>query len=281
MVDKRKALFSLIVKLLRQYPMLHYFQGFHDIVQVFLLVLGEQAYEAVTRVSLFRVRDYMLESLDASTRQLHLIPAILKCSDPQLATHMGGIPPYFALSAVLTLYAHDIEQYSDIARLYDFILAHEPVMTIYLFVALIIQRRNTLLAFESEDHDMMLFTLSKLPQTLQLQHLIGQSLELFEKYPPEGLGQAWYNISFNSVLKTTRRDKQQTLQQGQVYFEAQAREVERDKRRARIVKEVYARRRGIVSAGVTMLVLGLSIYLRKSGQDRVLWTSLGRLTKLL
>lgn len=41
--------------------MLHYFQGYHDIVQVLLLVLGtDAAVPAVSRLSLLRIRDFML-----------------------------------------------------------------------------------------------------------------------------------------------------------------------------------------------------------------------------
>jgi hypothetical protein len=43
--------------------------------------------------------------------------------------------PFFALSWALTLLAHDLESVSVIARLFDFLLAHNPSMIIYLVVA--------------------------------------------------------------------------------------------------------------------------------------------------
>lgn len=274
MQSRKTTLYNLIVKVLRVNSMLHYFQGYHDIAQVFLLVLGEQtAFTAVSRVSLLRIRDYMLSSLGPSTRHLQLIPAILKCTDPVLAQHLSETPPYFALSSVLTLYAHEIQRYADIARLYDFILAHEPVMTVYLFVALIVYRRTELL--EIEDQDMLLFILSKLPQPLDLQALVDKSLEIFKAHPPETLpGRAWRDISSSSVLKTSRHNLQtQTLDQARALFRLQSQQLTREELAARVMKQVNKNRRSIISFGATVLVGVLSYYLRKSGNDRVLWTT--------
>src|SRR5436190_20025934 len=104
--------------------MLCYFQVYHDIVQVLLLVLGEHAAPAaVARISLFRIRDYMLPSLSPALKHLQLLPAILNASDVKLGRRLSVTKPFFALAATLTLYAHDIQEYGDIARLYDFILS--------------------------------------------------------------------------------------------------------------------------------------------------------------
>lgn len=283
-MESRKAtLYNLIVKVLRVNSMLHYFQGYHDIAQVFLLVLGEDAaFPAISRVSLLRIRDYMLSSLGPSTRHLQLIPAILKCTDPILARHLSGTPPYFALSSVLTLYAHEIQKYADIARLYDFILAHEPVMTVYLFVALIIYRRTEI--FEIEDQDMLLFVLSKLPQPLDLQALVDKSLEIFRAHPPETLpGSAWGSISSYSVLKTSRTGslQEQTLDQARVLFRLQSRQLAREELAARVMKQVGKNRRSIISVGATLVVGVLSYYLRKSGHDRVLWATVWHVAQVL
>lgn len=282
MQHKRTELFDLIATVLRRNPMLHYFQGYHDIAQVFLLVLGKDgALPTVARVSLLRVRDYMLSNLNPGLKQLHLIPAILKSADPELAAHLEGTRPYFALSAVLTLYAHDIQDYSVIARLYDFILAHEPVLTIYLFAALIISRRDEVLEIEHNDSDMLLFTLQKLPQPLDLQALIDRSLDVFQIYPPERLpGPAWRKISSHSVLKTSRRCfREQTLDEARDVFRKQSQELAREEFTARVIRQLSRNRRPIISFGATILVGVLSYYLRKHGQDRVLWSFLWRVTE--
>lgn len=139
--DKRKdirkhELLTLISGVLRQHPLLHYFQGFHDIAQVLLLVLGQQcSIPAVSHLSLLRIRDFMLPTMAGTEPHLHLFKHILYAVDPVLAQHLLEVQPFFALAATLTLYAHEIEEYGDIARLFDFLLANEAVMPLYLYAA--------------------------------------------------------------------------------------------------------------------------------------------------
>lgn len=115
--------------------MLHYFQGYHDIVQVLLLVLGiDAAMTAVARLSLLRIRDFMLPTMSGTEAHLQLLPSILYVADRKLYDHLSHTQPFFALAATLTLYAHDIEEYGDIARLFDFLLASEAAIPVYLFV---------------------------------------------------------------------------------------------------------------------------------------------------
>lgn len=134
-IDGRKQeLSDLITGLLRQHPCLHYFQGFHDIAQVLLLVMGaKKAAPLLSRLSLLRIRDFMLPSMAASESHLKLLPAILYAADPKLCKHLSELQPYFALAATLTLYAHDIEEYGGISRLFDFLLAREAVVSVYMY----------------------------------------------------------------------------------------------------------------------------------------------------
>lgn len=153
----RAALQSLIFAVLRKHPTLRYFQGFHDIASVLLLVLDNESgasvhragnaektpdalvseitAQALARLSLLRIRDFMLPSLDAALAQLALLPAILCAADPTLAQHLAGTQPFYALAGTLTMYAHEIQSYGDIARLFDYLLAQEAVLSIYLFAA--------------------------------------------------------------------------------------------------------------------------------------------------
>lgn len=120
--------------MLQRYHYLHYFQGFHDICQVFLLVLGlEKAESCVPRLCLTRIRDFMLPSLTPALSHLMLLPDIIQAQDSRLGKHLSHTQPFFALSATLTLYAHDIQAYGDIARLFDVFLAREPMFSLYLF----------------------------------------------------------------------------------------------------------------------------------------------------
>jgi TBC1 domain family member 20 len=284
-IDSRKAKLShLILQVLRQHPMLCYFQGYHDIVQVLLLVLGEHAAPAaVARISLLRIRDYMLPSLSPALKHLQVLPAILERADPRLAAHLSRTRPFFALAATLTLYAHDIQEYGDIARLFDFILAHEPVMTIYTFAAIIISRRSELLDIPVEEPEMLHFTLSKLPQPLDLEELISSTLSLFNEHPPEKLPHfAWWKVSANSVLKTSRSlDDKQTLKQGEALFRRQAQQLQREEQRQKLMALAWKYRRPAGSIAAALLVGAASVWLRRSGQDRFIWSFVWKVQGML
>jgi len=283
MIDTRKTkLYNLIVQILRQHPMLCYFQGYHDIVQVLLLVLGEaEAISAVSRISLLRIRDYMLPSLAPALKHLQLIPPLLESVDPELAQRLSHTRPFFALSATLTLYAHDIQEYSDIARLYDFILAHEPVFTIYLFTSIMISRRVELLDIPLEEPEMLHFTLSKLPQPLNLEALILGALDLFKHNPPESLPRfAWWRLSSLSVLKTSRSLKQpHTLEEAEVLFSKQAQALHREELREKGMAFVVKNKRPIVTVSSALLIGIISFWLRRNGNDRLIWSLFLRTTE--
>lgn len=75
----------------------------------------------------------MLPSLSPALGHLHLLYPLLYGADPKLCDHISRTQPFFALAATLTLYAHDIQEYSDIARLFDVLLAKDPIFPVYLF----------------------------------------------------------------------------------------------------------------------------------------------------
>lgn len=280
-LDKRKQQLSdLITETLRRYPMLCYFQGYHDIAQVLLLVLGAQlARPAFSRVSLLRIRDYMLPSLSPALKHLHLIPAILEVTDTRVRRHLAGTQPYFALAAALTLYAHDIEEYQDIVRLYDFLLAHEPVVAIYLFAAIILSRKDELLEIPIEEPEMLHFTLSKMPQPLGLEDLISSTLDLYQKHPPESLPyRVWRHLPRNSVLKTSRTVGEYTdLKDAVNHFVQQTKELRREEFRKQTYALLWRYRRPIGGIGVAILIGLASIYIRKTGLEGPIWSYMGRL----
>lgn len=280
-IDLRKSSLSdIIVQVLREHPMLCYFQGYHDIVQVLLLVLGDQlAPSAVARISLLRIRDYMLPSLTPSLRHLQIIPTLLELADPELGRRLSRTQPFFALAATLTLYAHDIQEYSDIARLYDFILSHEPVVAVYMFTAIVMSRREELLEIPIEEPEMLHFTLSKLPQPLDLESLISKTMQLFNTHPPEKMPNLlWWRISSNSVLKTSRNLKEkQSLKRGEELFARQAAQMRREELQKKASKLIWQYRRPAASITLTVLAGVMSIWLTRNGYDRTLWVYLVKL----
>ena len=288
---RKQELSSVITQVLREHPMLCYFQGFHDIVQVFLLVLGlEQAPNAVAHLSLLRIRDFMLPSLSASVAHLKLLPSILHAEDPKLCQHLSQTQPFFALAATLTLYAHDIQEYGDIARLFDFLIAQPAVVPIYLFAVIIISRREELFDIPADEPEMLHSVLSKLPKPLNLERLISRTMVLFSDHPPEKLPKpAWSNISCHSVLKTTygsRRD--QSLKDGEALFELQVLQLRRAELCKKALTRIWKYRRPVGGLGLAVFVGILSFWLGKRGLDSVptfgvkrFWEALGLLHQKL
>lgn len=177
------------------------------------------------------------------------------------------------------MYAHDIQEYGEISRLFDALLAREAVFSVYMFAQIVLQRSDELFEIPADEPDMLHFILAKLPNPLRIETLIANTVLLFEKHPPEML-KIWRSISSNSVLKTARDHEQsrhQTLEDGQEYFEKQKREVEWADRQERAVKVIWKYRRPARAVGIAVLVGVLSFWLRKTPGISwgLLWRYLG------
>lgn len=204
--DYKGQLSILIRRVLRKYPSLGYFQGFHDISQVILLVLGcDAAAPVMERIALLRLRDYMLPTLAPVTKHLELIPAILHDCDYQLYQHVARSEPFYALAPLITMYAHDLEEYRDVVRLFDFLLAQGPVMMVYLYTAIILPHRKDILELPASDPGIMQCILARLARDFDEENAIGRAMVLYNSHPPHTLRHpAWKKVPRSSVLKTNR-----------------------------------------------------------------------------
>lgn len=263
--QRKNELSSLITEVLRRLPFLCYFQGYHDVCQVFLLVLDPPLRaQLVARLSVLRIRDFMLPTLGPTTSQLQLLPDIIAHADPKLRRHLDGVEPFYALSGTLTMYAHNIEAYHDIARLFDVLIAREPVFSIYVFAQTVLDRRDEI--FEIDEADMLHVILGKLPRNLDLDGLIADSIALFQRHPPESL-RSWRQISSASALKTARdveASTAQTLEDGEVWFQKQVKELQWLELQNKAKVFIWRYRRVATTFGMAVAVGALAIYLRRN-----------------
>lgn len=265
-MDQRKhELSDLIVQVLRTYPFLCYFQGYHDICQVFLLVLGRMRSPAVvSRLSVLRIRDFMLPTLGPTTAQLRLLPDVLGKADPELRRHVASIEPFYALAGTLTMYAHNIEAYHDIARLFDILLAREPIFSIYMFAQIVIDRRDEI--FEIDEPDLLQVVLARVPPKMDIDALISRSEALYRQYRPDTL-RSWRRISASSAIKTARttsESSEQTMSDGEGYFAKQAKELQWLELRDRARMAIWFYRKPIRAVGMAMVVGLAAFYLRRN-----------------
>ncbi|EFX05625.1 tbc domain protein [Grosmannia clavigera kw1407] len=284
---QRRALSDLIVEVLRRQPFLCYFQGFHDICQVLLLVLPPGLRTpAVLRLAVLRIRDFMLPTIDAAVTQLQLLPDILQLADRPLWTHLHLAQhprPFFALGGTLTMYAHDMRSLGAIARVFDVLLARPPDFSLYLFAAIVCAHRSALFATPADEPEMLHHILSRLPGDAgdpvdgetppghHLDLLVADAARLADRFPPHVLP-AWRAVSAASVLKTAQRPGgivAQSVADGERLFRTHVRELDRADRhrlrRAHLHKMLIQYRTPLRAVGVAVLVGVLAIWLRRAG----------------
>uniref|UniRef100_A0AAZ3QVG4 Zgc:63863 n=1 Tax=Oncorhynchus tshawytscha TaxID=74940 RepID=A0AAZ3QVG4_ONCTS len=145
----QEQLIDSILIVLQKNPALHYYQGYHDIVVTFLLVVGE-------RMDIAMVRDFMDPTMDSTKHILNYLMPILDV-DPEL---------------------HDF-----MLRLYDFFLASHPLMAVY-FAAVIVLHGEKEVKQTEGNMAMVYHILSQIPQDLPYEELITQAHCLFTLYPP-------------------------------------------------------------------------------------------------
>jgi hypothetical protein len=86
----------------------------------------------------------------------------------------------------LTWFGHSLNQYRSVVRLYDYFLASEPLMPLYLTAAIVLYREEDIFR-EDCDRATLHCLLSQLPDELPFEYLLVQSEKLYEKYPPHNL----------------------------------------------------------------------------------------------
>jgi hypothetical protein len=222
----------------------------------------------------------MLPTLAPALSQLRLIPSIIYAVNPKLCHHLSQTQPFFALSGTLTMYAHDIQEYGDIARLFDALLAREAVFSVYMFAQIVLQRADELFDTPEDEPEMLHSILSKLPKPLDLETLISNTSKLFEAHPPEKLP-SWRTISSSSVLKTARwhdDSATQTFEDGKKFFDRQVKELHCADQRKKVLQIMWKYRKPATTVGLAVLVGVLSFYVRRSNSTASIWAALSRWT---
>jgi hypothetical protein len=224
----------------------------------------------------------MLRTLNPALAQLRLIPEIIRKVNPALYIHLSGTEPFFALSGTLTMYAHDIQEYGQIARLFDVFLANEAAFSVYMFAQIVLNRAEELFETPVDEPEMMHSILSKLPRPLDLEGLISNTEALLKAHPPDTL-KAWSSISSSSVLKTARSPEgviQQSMDEGKKFFDRQAMEVEWNEKKERAFRQMWLYRKPAASVGMAVLAIALAFYIRKSQPGVSSWSMIKKLIGL-
>ncbi|XP_058229423.1 TBC1 domain family member 20 isoform X2 [Hemibagrus wyckioides] len=185
----QEELIDIILRVLQKNPQLHYYQGYHDIVVTFLLVLGERLATAlVEKLSTHHLRDFMDPTMDNTKHILNYLMPIIERVNPEVYDFMqqAEVGTIFALSWLITWFGHVLSDFRHVVRLYDFFLACHPLMPIYFAAVIVLYREEEVLDCEC-DMAMMHHLLSQIPQDLPYETLISRAGDLFVQFPPSEL----------------------------------------------------------------------------------------------
>jgi len=133
-----------------------YIQGLHEVVAIVMLALKEQPDEEIIEMAVTlcvtRLRDALLPSLDVVMNQLNLLFFLVGSADKQLERFLkqSGINPVFALSWTLTWFAHTIPDLETCIRVFDFLVASPPAMSLYMAAGLLLLESKQIQALECD-----------------------------------------------------------------------------------------------------------------------------------
>ncbi|KAG8447273.1 hypothetical protein GDO86_014658 [Hymenochirus boettgeri] len=187
--DLQEQLIDIILQVLSQNSQLHYYQGYHDIVVTFLLVVGSRLATAlVEKLSTHHLRDFMDPTMDNTKHILNYLMPIIDLVNPNLHDFMqrAEVGTIFALSWLITWFGHVLSDFRHVVRLYDFFLACHPLMPIYFAAVIVLHRQEEVLECEC-DMASVHHLLSKIPQDLPYEVLISRAGDLFVQFPPSEL----------------------------------------------------------------------------------------------
>lgn len=147
----RVNLSQLIIKILRKYPNLAYYQGYHDIAQLVLLVFYNnlnKSFVFLERLTLLHLRDYMMPSINSSVHHLNLILLIIYQKDYNFFKILNNLKPFYSLSSIITLFTHDVSDYNSICYIFDYLLSNGTSViynSIYLYAEILLLNKNQIL----------------------------------------------------------------------------------------------------------------------------------------
>ena len=163
----KKALKQAIVTFFRKYPTLRYYQGYHDVISVLVVVFcldpkrnkisrnisGQRRkilYKCVEIFSLAYLRDFLMDSLDFPIDQISVIPLLIQDKDPQLfqRLQLDKQKPLYAIASVLTIFSHDMRPdingaNSIIFQIFDLLICtHSMYTPLVLYANIVLALRD-------------------------------------------------------------------------------------------------------------------------------------------
>ncbi|KAG5674574.1 hypothetical protein PVAND_004528 [Polypedilum vanderplanki] len=173
----------VILRVITKYPHLSYFQGYHDVAITFLLVTGDAvAYHIMEILSTKHLAECMQKTFETVQKRLLTVFAITYREKKELFEFLekSQCGLLFALPWYLTWFGHSLNTYKSVVRLYDYFLASDPLLPLYVSAAIVLYREDEIFR-EDCDRASLHCLLSRLPEDLPFEYLLNYSQKLFEK----------------------------------------------------------------------------------------------------
>lgn len=223
----KKSLLHLITRILRKFPLLNYYQGYHDVAGIVLLVTGNEdsarALAILERITLVHLRDFMVSDINLLVDHLRLIPALLEVADKELFAVVKLVNTailydysfYPALSSILTQFSHDVQNLPHILVIWDFVFSYDSVaVNAYIYVAALMFYKDRIIDalggdIEAADPDIVhtLVSPALLFSQLTDEHVVkilNKARHLIETVPlsdlPENTFSKWFGLYNKSLV---------------------------------------------------------------------------------
>lgn len=193
-IQLQERLTPLICRLLCKDHAWSYYQGFHDILLTLLLVTESEETSLCMAESLCRLElfPFLSQPMEEVEDLLQLIYVVVYQVDGDLEAYLrrAQLGTTFALSWLITWFAHSVDDYATVTRLYDLFLATHPLMPLYLSASILLLRSRELQEEMEGDmptlHSALLKSFAA-EAKLPLEALIADAADLFAAYPPSRL----------------------------------------------------------------------------------------------
>jgi len=188
-IGMQESLITLIVRSLAAHPDLHYYQGYHDVAITVLLVCGEDlALPVLAHLASHQLSVFMTPTMEQTQDLLTYMLPVFEAADPPVAEFLvrSEAMATFALPWIITWFSHVLPSYTLITRLFDYVLAAGHMAPVYLSAAVVLHRRDELLAVDC-DLAAVHSLLANIPPHLPWERLLLRSSQLLHQLPPEQL----------------------------------------------------------------------------------------------
>lgn len=126
----RAALMQLMLRVLVAQPSLHYYQGYHDVASVVLVLYRgdvEQSSAVLKRLTSTHLRVYCAPTMRAVSRRTAAVAQIVASERPDFVQRLDGqglwFPQVYALAWLITWFSHDVSDPAVSMGVFDFLLA--------------------------------------------------------------------------------------------------------------------------------------------------------------